>query len=50
MAITLYPEIVHEGDLSPDAVGTEIDEVVEVRRRHGRRVCGKDRRFYVREC
>jgi hypothetical protein len=30
MTIDLYPELIHEGDLSPDAVGDEIDEAVEV--------------------
>jgi hypothetical protein len=31
MAIELYPAIIHEGDLSPDAVGDDINETVEVR-------------------
>jgi hypothetical protein len=30
MMINLYPDIIHEGDLSPEAVGDEIDEAVEV--------------------
>jgi hypothetical protein len=30
MAIELYPSIIHEGDLSPDAVGDEINDTVEV--------------------
>ena len=25
MSIDLYPEIIHEGDLSPDAFGDEVD-------------------------
>lgn len=29
MTIPLYPEIIYEGDLSPDSVGEEIDEKVE---------------------
>ena len=28
MTISLYPEIIHEGDLSPDAVGPKIDEKI----------------------
>ena len=27
MSLDLYPEIIHEGDLSPDAVGSEVDEI-----------------------
>ena len=27
MGLDLYPEIVHEGDLSPDAFGAEVDEI-----------------------
>ena len=27
MVLDLYPEIIHEGDLSPDAVGSEVDEI-----------------------
>ena len=30
MTIPLYPEIIYEGDLSPDDVGEEIEEKVEV--------------------
>jgi hypothetical protein len=30
MAIDLYPSIIHEGDLSPDAFGDDINETVEV--------------------
>lgn len=30
MTIPLYPEIIYEGDLSPDAVGEDIEEKVEV--------------------
>ena len=26
MSIDLYPSIIHEGDLSPDAFGSEVDE------------------------
>jgi hypothetical protein len=31
MSLDLYPSIIHEGDLSPDAVGDDINETVEVR-------------------
>jgi hypothetical protein len=31
MPLDLYPAIIHEGDLSPDAVGDDINETVEVR-------------------
>lgn len=27
--LNLYPSIIHEGDLSPDTVGPEIDELCE---------------------
>jgi hypothetical protein len=27
MTIDLYPEIVHHGDLSPDAYGSDIDDI-----------------------
>lgn len=30
MTIPLYPEIIYEGDLTPDAVGEEVDEKIEV--------------------
>lgn len=41
MPLELYPSIVHEGDLSPDAVGDDINETVEVRTKtesNGRKV------------
>jgi hypothetical protein len=27
MSIDIYPSIIHENDLSPDAVGSEIDKI-----------------------
>jgi len=27
MSFDLYPPCIHEGDLSPDAFGTEVDEI-----------------------
>ena len=27
MGVDLYPSVIHEGDLSPDAVGSEADDV-----------------------
>ena len=27
MPLNLYPQIIHQSDLSPDSVGSEIDEV-----------------------
>jgi len=29
MAIDLYPIIIHDGDLSPDAFGTDVDDICE---------------------
>lgn len=29
MSLDLYPEIIYEGDLSPDAVGEEVDGICE---------------------
>jgi hypothetical protein len=29
MLINLYPEIIHDGDLSPDAFGSDVDEICE---------------------
>lgn len=29
MSLDLYPEIIHEGDLSPDAVGSDVDAICE---------------------
>jgi len=29
MSLDLYPEIIHEGDLSPDAFGEEVDAICE---------------------
>jgi hypothetical protein len=26
MTLNLYPNIIHEGDLSPDAVGSEVEQ------------------------
>ncbi len=30
MTLALYPEIIYEGDLTPDAVGHEVNEAIEV--------------------
>ena len=30
MSLNLYPSIIHKGDLSPDAVGDDINDTVEV--------------------
>lgn len=29
MSVDLYPAIIHEGDLSPDAFGSEVDEICQ---------------------
>jgi hypothetical protein len=29
MSLDLYPEIIHEGDLSPDAVGSDVDAICD---------------------
>ncbi len=34
MTVPLYPEIIYEGDLTPDAVGDEVDEKIEVSSKH----------------
>jgi hypothetical protein len=32
MSINIYPDLILEGDLSPDAAGSEIDDVCDVRK------------------
>jgi len=42
MSFDLYPPCIHEGDLSPDAFGTEVDEICKEIRSSVKGLFGRD--------